>query len=153
MSEEQQEDPTVRRLGHLFIIGSVAVLFVAAAVSSIVSDWVRARMQSDFWPLDHSFVGPNLVAAVVQWAIVLLIMAVFYPPMRKAFEASVERHKKQVMDHVSGIAADLHRHLDTNHRKLTDGLAGKNTLTVVEQVKARRGPTRGPDGRFTREAQ
>ena len=125
MSDEDQADPEVRRLGHLFIIGSVALLVVAAIVSSIVSDWVRVRMQSDFWPLDHSFVGPNLVAAVVQWAIVLLIMAVFYPPMRRAFEASVERHKKQLMDHVSGIAAQLHDHLDANHKDLKAHVTGR----------------------------
>ena len=33
----------------------------------------HGRFNADFWPLDASRVGPNLVASVVQWIIIALV--------------------------------------------------------------------------------
>ena len=46
-------------------------------------DW--HRFHDDMWPPDRSFVGPNLTAALVQGVLVLVAVAVFYPPLRRAF--------------------------------------------------------------------
>jgi hypothetical protein len=49
-------------------LGPGALALLAIAVSLIF----HARLAADFWPLDSSRVGPNLLAAVVQGAIVFI---------------------------------------------------------------------------------
>ena len=50
----------------------------------------HGRFSADFWPLDASRVGPNLVASVIQWAIIALVVYLAYPPIRKAIDAAVK---------------------------------------------------------------
>ena len=77
---------------------------VAALAIVVVGAFVfHGRLGADFWPLDSSRVGPNLVASVVQWAIIALVVYVAYPPFRKAMEQIA--HKAN---------AELHEKLDRN---------------------------------------
>jgi hypothetical protein len=75
----------------------VAALLLIALIGFTVFDW--SRFLADFWPLDASRVGPNLVAAVVQTAIVLGFVALVYPPTRRWIEEHLERLHAKV-DHV-----------------------------------------------------
>lgn len=60
---------------HLFrglLLGvSVAATILIIAFGLFLAIWGWARFKADFWPLDRSFVGPNLVASVVTIIIVL----------------------------------------------------------------------------------
>ena len=67
----------------------------------------HGRFSADFWPLDASRVGPNLVASVIQWATIALVVYLAYPPIRKAIDAAVKKH-----------TAELHEKLDHNARLL-----------------------------------
>lgn len=63
------------------------------------------RIGPDFYPLDSSRVGPNLVASVVQWIIVALVAYLVYPPLRKRIDAWVGSHFRQAH-------AEVHDKLD-----------------------------------------
>ena len=63
-----------------------AVIALAAIVYFMVFHW--GRFLADFWPLDGSRVGPNLVASVVQWALIAIAVALLYPPARRAMALS-----------------------------------------------------------------
>ena len=73
MDEEELTTPMYKKLLALLAL----LLLITAAII-----W-HHRIKEDFWPLDNSHVGPNLVAAVVQGAIVLLIAALIWPPTRR----------------------------------------------------------------------
>ena len=51
----------------------------------------HARLSADFWPFDSSRVGPNLVASVVQWAIIALVAYLVYPPIRRKIDAEIHK--------------------------------------------------------------
>ena len=75
----------------------VAVVLLGA-VGGSAALW-HARFAADFYPPDRSFVGPNLVASVIQAIIVFLAAVLLYPPFRRAMEqvahrANVELHEK-----------------------------------------------------------
>ena len=75
----------------------VAVILVIAITSSIVL-W-HERFAADFYPPDRSFVGPNLVASIIQFAVIFVAATLLYPPFRKAMEriaheANAEVHAK-----------------------------------------------------------
>ena len=75
----------------------VALVLLIALVLFIVFDW--GRFLSDFWPIDKSSVGPNLLASVVQAALVLGVVALIYPPIRHWIEEHLE-HLHTKIDHV-----------------------------------------------------
>ena len=86
---------------------------VAVALSSAAFIWLDwSRFVSDFWPLDKSSVGPNLVASVVQWAIILVAASLIYPPTRRAIDKYVKRHFESVKAHVTSGHNELHAKLD-----------------------------------------
>ena len=78
------------------------------------------RLSSDFWPLDASRVGPNLVASLIQGALVFLAAVLLYPPFRKAMEhiaeqANAELHEKiernaKLLKHVIKHSPDIPNH-------------------------------------------
>lgn len=113
------KDSRWRRYGALlvFIAGS-AIVYV-----------FRARIGSDFWPPDRSFVGPNLLATVIQDAGLLVILVLVYPPLGRAvhrfidrktegihakLDALHERHNEhdQHLEKLGRSLADLHEKLD-----------------------------------------
>ena len=57
-------------------------------------------------------VGPNLVASVVQWALIAIVVALLYPPARRAIEKFAQRHVESIKDHVSAEHAAVHAKMD-----------------------------------------
>lgn len=72
-----------------------------------------ARFEADFWPLDASRVGPNLVASVVQWGLVAFALYLLYPPFRAALDRYTRRHVDELKAHVE--AENAHLHMKLNH--------------------------------------
>jgi hypothetical protein len=79
----------------------------ALVLVAILLLFFHGRVPADFWPLDASRVGPNLVASVIQWALIALVLYLAYPPVRRAIDQAVKRH-----------TAELHEKLDHNARLL-----------------------------------
>ena len=72
---------------------AVFIAFISVFIATtiiIFSDWFAQRLISDFWPLDASRVGPNLVASVVQWIIIVIVASFIYPPFRSWIKKEIE---------------------------------------------------------------
>ena len=88
---------------------------IALAVTIVCLVAFRTRLGADFWPLDASRVAPNLLASVIQWAVVLSIAAVLWPPTRRRIHQFVTRHTAPLHAHherMEAAHADLQRRLD-----------------------------------------
>lgn len=88
----------------------LGLAFLAALIYFMVFHW--SRFLSDFWPIDKSTVGPNLFASLIQYALILITIALLYPPLRKAAERWAERHVQSIKDHVSDENKKIHVRLD-----------------------------------------
>ena len=101
---------------RVYLAGILAVVLVCLSLF-----W-HARVVSDLWPLDRSPVGPNLVASVIQWAIVLIAASLLYPPLRKAIDRWLTRRlgevHQEIHEHMHQANQELHDHL----HHLTDQL-------------------------------
>ena len=104
---------------------ALAVALAVVVVGCVVVFW--SRFKTDFLPPDRSYVGPNLVASVVQWAIIFLAAVLFYPPFRRAVDRYVTRQTEDLKAHVTAEHAKLHARLhaleDSHvelHRKLDE---------------------------------
>jgi hypothetical protein len=102
MTEDTKRGPSWQRV--------LAVCALAAVVVFLVTEW--SRFVADFWPPDRSFIGPNLVASVVQAGAILIVGALLYPPTRRAFERYMHRHVEDIKAHVSAEHAALHKKVD-----------------------------------------
>ena len=84
-------------------------LFALTAVSVVL--W-HNRLGQDFWPIDAGRVSPNLLASLIQWAIILIAASLLYPPFRRAVDkwlrVHLHEHRQAMDDHL----ADLHKKLD-----------------------------------------
>ena len=92
-----------------------AAIILGLVIIALASDWMGSRLSADFWPLDASRVGPNLVASVVQWALVVLVASVVYPPLRHWIEGRFSELHSKLDDHLAKATAErseLHRKLD-----------------------------------------
>jgi hypothetical protein len=87
-----------------------ALVALAALVYFMAFHW--DRFLADFWPIDGSRVGPNLVASVVQWALIAIAVALLYPPARRAIERFAKRHVEDIKAHVTEEHALVHEKLD-----------------------------------------
>jgi uncharacterized membrane protein YccC len=111
VEHDPDELPTYKKaIATAFMVVLVIVLFV----------W-HDRLHADFWPLDSSRVGPNLVASVVQWAIVLVVAALLWPPTRRRIHRFADQklctiHVKlnTALDHHEAA----HEELSELHRKM-----------------------------------
>src|SRR5208283_2709250 len=72
------------------------------------------RLKADFLPPDRSFVGPNLVAAIVQAAVVFTFAVLLWPPWRRRLHRFVDRKLAPLHRGVDG----LHARHDTHHEHL-----------------------------------
>jgi len=80
---------------------------VAAAVAVIVIVF-HSRLSADFWPIDSSRVAPNILAGIIQWAVILVIAVLLWPPWRRRLHRFVDRKLAPI--HASHI--ELHRKID-----------------------------------------
>jgi large-conductance mechanosensitive channel len=92
--------------------GLVALVLVIVSVVL----W-HGRFSADFYPLDSSRVGPNLVASVVQWAIIALVVYLAYPPVRKAIDRAVKKHTDELHEKLDKNAKLL-RHVIEHHPEI-----------------------------------
>jgi len=87
----------------------LALILLAGLIIFMVVDWTR--FVSDFWPIDKSTVGPNLLASVVQYAIILIIVALLYPPIRDRVKRYIEHHVDSIKEHASAEVDVVHETL------------------------------------------
>jgi hypothetical protein len=99
MTDPEVVDPPIP-LYQKILAASAAVLLLVAILA-----W-HSRLGPDFWPLDASRVGPNLLASVVQWAIVVVAAAFIWPPTRRRIHRFVDAKTAPIHDKLS----ELHQH-------------------------------------------
>jgi hypothetical protein len=97
-----------RPLWHKIVAG---VLLVVAVLLIVV---YRNRIGSDFNPPDRSFVGPNLVAAVIQGGFIFMLVVLFYPP----FQRAVHRFADNKLDLIHGKLDVLKTYHEAHAAKL-----------------------------------
>ena len=100
--------------------------YVLAVWAAIVFGW--HRIHDDLWPLDRSFVGPNIFANLIWIPIAGLVAYVLWPRFRKKVDALLARalhnhhllhvapHHDAITDAVAEVrqlVADLHARFDT----------------------------------------
>ncbi len=108
-----KDEPTPR--WKIALASAVAIVVIGAVVI-----W-RDRIGADFWPLDSSRVAPNLLAGLIQWAIIFLVAVLIWPPWRRRIHRFVDA--KLAPLHASH--EELHRKLDRlheSHRELHEKL-------------------------------
>ena len=79
---------------------AAALLLALVVVAALASGWVANRLEQDFWPVDASRVGPNILASVVQWSVLAIVAVAVYPPLRRWVE---------------GLFRSVHEKLDAHH--------------------------------------
>lgn len=104
------------------------VAAITAAVGLVVVLVVFSdRLSADFWPPDSSRVAPNLVAALIQYAVILILAVLLYPPFRRAVERFVTRHTAPIHERLDRLHQQREEHhaaqmkkLDAIHQHLRD---------------------------------
>ena len=86
---------------------------VAAGVIVAIVVW-RDRIGADFWPLDSSRVGPNLLASIVQWAVIFCAAVLLWPPWRRRLHRFVDRKVAPLHSKLNGLHAS-HKQLHARH--------------------------------------
>ena len=82
----------------LLALGTIGAVLAAAVI------W-RSRLAADFWPLDASRVGPNLVASLIQAALVFIAAVLVWPPARRRLERYVKTHADAVHEKLDRLHA------------------------------------------------
>ena len=97
---------------------------VSASVVAILTIAVVAifwsRIGPDFWPPDASRIAPNILASVIQWAIVLMAAALLWPPTRRRIHRFVSRHTEPLHQHYEEIKQhheEKMRQAEKHHQK------------------------------------
>jgi uncharacterized membrane-anchored protein YitT (DUF2179 family) len=107
-----------KKYGHLLVVGASVLLIIAVIVGAFISRWFALRLQSDFWPIDKATVAPNILASIIQAVVVVTIMAIFYPPFRKALDRAATKHKDDLKAHITNELASVHERHDEVERML-----------------------------------
>ena len=90
----------------------------------------RSRLGTDFWPIDRSPVGPNIVASVIVWGSVLILGVLVYPPIRRRLERATEQFADRKLEAVHQRFDELHaRHNKVQERqeKIAQSIADLHT--------------------------
>lgn len=101
----EDENQTYKRV-------AVLIAFVVLVAAGFV--W-HGRIANDFWPPDRSFVGPNLLASIIQSAVVLFVAALIWPPTRKRIHDFVEKKLKPIHDAVKEQHGRAEKHREEIH--------------------------------------
>lgn len=89
---------------------ALAVILLGLIIYFMVFHW--GRFLTDFWPPDKATVGPNILASLIQWAVILIAVALIYPPTRRAIERYVQSHVDSIKSHVSEEHKLVHEKMD-----------------------------------------
>ena len=128
-----------------YALGIVIVaILCGVAVWSILDPNVYHRLRDDFWPVDRSFVGPNLLASIVQWALIAAIVSVVYPPIRHAIAHFIERHVDSIKGHISLEHQKASRERELMHRKLDHVIKHSPDIPDFPTTKPRKATAKLP---------
>lgn len=86
----------------------IAGIFAVVLIVWIVVD--PSRWKADFYPPDRSFVGPNLVAAIVQGVVILIVLTLVYPPFRRWIDGELHKVHSKVDESIK-----LSKHIIKHH--------------------------------------
>jgi len=86
---------------------SAAAVLIAVAVAVVV---FRRRLGPDFLPPDDSRVGPNLIASVITWAVLLVVGVLLWPPTRRALHRALDAKLAVLHGHHRATAARQDQH-------------------------------------------
>jgi hypothetical protein len=106
----------------------VAGLLVVLVALAVIFGW--ARLGSDLWPPDRSFVGPNIVAAIIQWAIIFVVGVLVWPPTRRRLHRFMDRKLERVHAEL-----DAHRNMHDAHAARLDALHEKLDRLLNQKEK------------------
>ena len=76
-----------------------ALAFVVATFLVVVV--FRGRLSADFYPLDASRVAPNILASLIQYAVILIAAALIWPPTRRRLHRFVDAKLAPVHEHLA----------------------------------------------------
>lgn len=110
MSDDKKNGPASYILAGALALGVLFVLIWATVYPTFAN-----RLHSDFWPIDRSYIAPNIVAAIVQAVVVVIALSLFYPPFRHALERFFTRHKADLTDHTEKVMKAMHAKMDAQH--------------------------------------
>ena len=85
---------------------ALVAVYAAGWAAFVGFDW--GRFVSDFWPVDKSSVGPNLVASVVQYTAIAITLVLVYPPLRRRVSHAVAAEREHLKAHISHETRQLH---------------------------------------------
>ena len=92
------------------------VIVIVAIVAVII--W-QHRVVTDVWPLDNSTVGPNLLAALIQGAVVLIVVVLIWPPTRRRLHLFMDRKIDTVQSSLVKLHREAKEHSDLLHQEST----------------------------------
>ena len=88
-----------KRVLLLFIACAVAVVsLLMTALTPYKWAWVWDHVYHDFWPLDSSRIGPNILASAIQWVVVGLVLTFVYRPIKQWINRELD-HVNAKIDH------------------------------------------------------
>jgi hypothetical protein len=90
----------IKRAWNLFVAVFIGSLVLTVALTAFDAVWGWARFKQDFWPLDRSYIGPNLCASVVL--VVLLVAHNEFVTERRA-AGRHESHRQMFREEMSEI--------------------------------------------------
>lgn len=93
-----------------------AIVTLASIIYFVAFHW--NRFLSDFWPPDKATVAPNILASVIQYAMIGILAYVFYPPVRRAVDKWVENHLHKSQTELHAKIEALHAHVTSLHGKV-----------------------------------
>ena len=93
---------------------NVTAMIALAAVTTACVVW-RDRLGADLWPPDSSRIAPNIVAGIVQWAVILIVVALIWPPTRRRLERAAHRFADRKLEAVHAGIATLREHHARHH--------------------------------------
>lgn len=94
--EKEFEEVINRTALVVFAIATIVVTIVL----SLAFPWFGSRLKSDFWPIDRSFISPNITATVVQVIFYTFLAALIFDPVRRLLNKIVTRHKVDILDQI-----------------------------------------------------
>ena len=95
----------------------------------------RLRLGADFIPLDGSRVGPNLIASLIQGAVIFILAVLLWPPWRARLHRLIDSKLAPLHSNLDALHArhDAHtEHLDRLGRSLSDLHSKLDSLTDKE---------------------
>lgn len=116
MNDTEDSIPTWKKL--------VAIAYLLLMILEIII-W-HGRLQADFVPLDHSYVGPNIVAGVLVAEILAPITVLLLPPTRRYLACKVHNFADQKVGRI-------HARLDALNQRHDEMLSSHKVLMTSHQ--------------------